>query len=183
MHCRAVTLLTAGSLIVGACGTTDRPSLTATAIPTAPVASATAPPPAASPIAGGCGNTQVFAGPGPDAALGLSPNPWAATSPSASGITAYFWRQAPYIAAGPVNPDGGSNKILWMDDRDPQALDLVIAARPLGASSPVVRFRIPPGSGYPSTIDLPTPGCWHLDLAIGLRMAMMDLIVGPPPSS
>jgi hypothetical protein len=53
-----------------------------------------------------------------------------------------------------------------------------ISAHPLGSSSPIVRFTLPgDGRSYPSTINLPSPGCWHLDVAVGNLNTMMDLVV------
>jgi hypothetical protein len=43
----------------------------------------------------------------------------------------------------------------------------------------VVRFNFPGAGSYPSIVDLPTPGCWQLDLAIGASRATLDLLVGP----
>lgn len=72
-----------------------------------------------SPIAGGCGATLAFAGPGPAAAIGLAENPWASATPPEAGITAYFWRHPPDLlvarTAGTSN-SGATNKVLWIND-------------------------------------------------------------------
>ncbi|BCB74003.1 hypothetical protein GCM10022251_11900 [Phytohabitans flavus] len=67
-----------------------------------------------------------------------------------------------YPLHAPTLPDR-SNKILWVS-RVPQqpASPLVIEARPDGKGDPVTR-EISGGAG-PSTVDLPTAGCWHLQL-------------------
>jgi hypothetical protein len=182
---RAIALLAVGCLSIAGCANTELPTASGATTTVAPPASPSIPreTAAAQPIAGGCGSTQVFAGPAPGATdQSLHGNPWASASPPDSGITAYFWRQAPYLAAGHINPDGGANKILWIAHNDSSG-DLAISAHPLSAPSPVVRFDVPGGGSYPSLVDLPSPGCWHLDLTIGPARATMDLIVGPPPSS
>lgn len=130
------------------------------------------------PVAGGCGGTQVFAGPGPDANLGLSDNPWAAATPTSAGIVAYFWYPPPDVLFA-TDPSGDSPKVLWVSHA--QAGQLSVSAHPLGASAPVVRFTFgaatsPPGN-YPSLVALPSAGCWHFDLSIGATRAAMDLLV------
>ncbi|MGH2406448.1 MAG: hypothetical protein ACRDF7_00020 [Candidatus Limnocylindrales bacterium] len=137
-----------------------------------------------SPVAGGCGSTQVFAGPGPDAALGLAANSWAPATPADAGIVAYFWSPPPDLVFAHGPNDG--TKVLWISHGQ-QAERLTIVAHPLDASSPVVRFDFPaalsPSGNYPSGIDLPSPGCWRLELTLGTARATMDLIVAPAPSS
>ena len=182
MRSRAIALIATGFLLVAGCPTTERPMPSGGTIErTSEAPQSVAATVVAHTIAGGCGSTQAFEGPGPDSSdQNLPGNPWASASPPEPRITAYFWRRAPFVAAGSVNPDGGSNKILWIADGGP-AEDLVIAAHPLGAVSPTVRFRFPGVRSYPSLVDLPTPGCWQLDLAIGSSRAAIDLLVGPSP--
>ena len=133
-----------------------------------------------SPVAGGCGSTQVFAGPGPDADLGLADNPWAPATPPDAGIVAYFWYPSPDLlfAHGPSD----RTKVLWVSHGQ-QATDLTIAAHPFNASSPVIRFDFPPASSpvgnYPSAIDLPGPGCWRLEITLGMAHATIDVMVAP----
>jgi len=70
--------------------------------------------------------------------------------------------------------------VLWISHGE-QAAQLTIAAHPLNASSPIVRFAFPPSAsgGYPSLIDLPNPGCWRLEVTLGTAYATMDLVVAP----
>ena len=134
-----------------------------------------------SPVAGGCGDTQVFAGPGPDAALGLSDNPWAPASPTEVGIVAYFWSPPPAILAASGSSDHAP-KVLWVSHQA-QADRLMVSAHPAASAAPVLRFVFPaassPAGRYPSSIEIPEPGCWHFDLAIGGTHASMDLSVTP----
>jgi hypothetical protein len=61
------------------------------------------------------------------------------------------------------------NKILWVDRSGARAMD--VTARVEG-SDEVTHLQIDIG---PSIVDLPAPGCWHLDLRIGDRHDSMDL--------
>jgi hypothetical protein len=75
---------------------------------------------------------------------------------------------------------GRSNKILWVsrppvDPGDP----LVIEAR-LNAAGPTVRREVSGGPG-PSIIDLPSPGCWRLDLTWSDHRDVVWLTYRPPP--
>jgi hypothetical protein len=59
-------------------------------------------------------------------------------------------------------PEGRSNKVLWVADRD-EGGPMTIDARRESDSQPVHR-ELADGPG-PSTVDLPRKGCWRLDLA------------------
>ena len=189
MQGRSITIAAIACLIVGGCQSNVSPpsasapsqsaAVTASAsnlLPTTSPSSQAARSP--SPVLGGCGNTQVFAGPGPDAALGLGDNPWAAASPADAGIVAYFWYPPPDLifAHGPA--DG--TKVLWISHGE-GAAHLTVAAHPLDASSPLIRFDFPPAlspsGNYPSGIDLPSAGCWSLDLTLGSTHATLDVAV------
>lgn len=158
--------------------------------PSATPAATAAPTPTALPtgtpvaVAGGCGDTQVFAGPGPDASLGLGGNPWAAATPASSGIVAYFWYSPPAILHA-KSPDGSGEKVLWVV-HGPADGPLAVLAHPLDADTPVIRFSFPPAQSpagnYPSGIAVPTPGCWQLELTVGATHATLDVQVAPKAS-
>ena len=77
----------------------------------------------------------------------------------------------------PPLPDGG-NKILWVPRVTLAGpLPLVIEAR-LDGTGPVVRREVPGGPG-PSGVDLPQPGCWHLDLRWGGSTDSLSLRYAP----
>ena len=79
-------------------------------------------------------------------------------------------------------PLGHTNKILWImrEPRNGQPLDLV--ARPLHRKSPSVRVALPadssPGEIYPSIVNVPSPGCWHLTLIWNRNRDAIDLRYG-----
>jgi hypothetical protein len=116
--------------------------------------------------------------------LGLADNPWAPATPADAGIVAYFWHPPPDLLFAHEADTG--TKVLWISHRE-QAERLIIEAHPLDASSPVVRFDFPaassPSGNYPSGIDLPSPGCWRLELTLGTARATMDVMVAPARSS
>lgn len=171
-------------VLLGSCSNTLTPrqsgpagsaNQSAASIATTVGASPSMPTASPSPVAGGCGETQVFAGPGPDGALGLSDNPWSSATPADAGIVAYFWHSPPHLLFAPGSTQ--QNKVLWINHGDSGG-HVMIAAHPLDASSRVVHFDFPSAAGgTPSLIDLPKPGCWRLELAIGTTRATMDVLV------
>lgn len=183
---RRFPIAAAVGLLIAACSTTRLPTPTDEATTASPTASRQGPgrvSASPSPVEGGCGSTQVFAGPGPDAAVGLAPNPWAQATPFDAGIVAYFWHSPPDLVFA-ASPTDHGDKILWIS-HEAQSGDLVITAHPVGATSPAVHVEFPPAlspSNYPSGIALPSAGCWHFDLAIGPARATMDLLVAPARS-
>lgn len=144
---RVVALFLAAPLLV-ACGS-SHPSSRPTSQTIAP--------------AGGCGASTLRNGtlPAWTASAGVpASGPYAITEHrNAVGI------MGPLRAGHPRNP---ANKILWIVRLPRDGSDLVIRARPLSASKPVVTIRFPPDSSpgeiYPSSVDVPKAGCWRLTL-------------------
>jgi hypothetical protein len=191
---RGIPSVLASALLVvllGACATHTAPTATVPpALPSpSPASAVVSPTPAASPqpLTGGCASSTVFAGPAPVAASGsgLEGNPWLAATPASAGIYAILWsHRSPYLTAGSVTARDQSNGILWLSDR-PATAALEIVAHPAGAQSPTVRLTLggpipDPQPGYPATIDLPSAGCWVLEVSIGARQGTIGLLVGAP---
>lgn len=134
------------------------------------------------PVSGGCAGTQVYDGPGPDASIGLESNPWALATPASSGIVAYFWHPSPGLIV--ANEPNGGTKILWVD-HDVQASTLVIDGHPAASATPAIHVLAPaassPADNYPSSVDVPVPGCWHFDLTLGTAHATIAIEVTPAP--
>ena len=108
----AVLFVAAMTVATAACASVaPSASLTPVSIAIPPSSSAAAPSPV--PTAGGCGETVVYAPPGPDSAgRGLDAQPWAPASPRSAGVLAYLWGQPPvFLHVDP--PVGTSNKVLW----------------------------------------------------------------------
>jgi hypothetical protein len=64
------------------------------------------------------------------------------------------------VAGSSPRVDGTNNKILWVTKGAPP--NFVVEAHPLGVNQPVVTI-----AGGPSTVDLPTAGCWTFRLSWG----------------
>ena len=159
------------------------------AVPQVPTAKPPVPNSTIAPTAyGGCGATRVASGGSPPPAWALDgfgewPGiRWVASAPS-SAVAILF---AVQLVATGARPDGSSNKILWVTQT--ATTQLRIVARPLDASSPTVTLKYPSTAGNqtPSIVDLPSPGCWSLQLQWGTvhpSEASLDLWVLPAGST
>jgi hypothetical protein len=120
-----------------------------------------------------CGSTQLLMGPAP-AWIGRATDANTPTSypfaVSDQGNAAAFLFGYPLTT--PSRPDM-SNKILWVVRTPSGGQPLIITARHLGGRRPVVRVQLSadsmPAEIYPSSIDLPVPGCWHFHAAVAAR--------------
>jgi hypothetical protein len=78
------------------------------------------------------------------------------------------------------HPTTPSNKILWVVKLLRNGSALEITGHPLAAATPIVAQVQPadsgPGEIYPSTVDVPQPGCWHFDLAWTGHKASVELL-------
>jgi hypothetical protein len=81
-------------------------------------------------------------------------------------------------AGHPTNP---ANKVLWVVRFPRDGHPLEITARLSTDPSQVVRISRPadssPGEIYPSYVDLPTAGCWRLELAWDTHRASVEVQV------
>jgi hypothetical protein len=100
----------------------------------------------------------------------------------------------PSVALRAGHPTDPANKLAWIVSLPRADTPLVIDAHPIDRSTPVVHIEVPdvhvevPGVDhskagwvYTSIIDLPTPGCWHVDLYWGSpkHAASLNLQVAP----
>ena len=174
-HLRLALLVAA--LTVPACTQAPEPSLAAPSL--LATASSTPQPSAAVVIPGGCGVTELLRGGVPawldEAGAHNNPDrlPYAVAAPP---IAAGFLFGYPLRAGHPDNP---ANKILWVVARPRDGSALTISAHPIGRAAPLVTTIQPanssPGEIYPSIVDVPEPGCWHLDLAWAGQQASVEL--------
>jgi hypothetical protein len=113
---------------------------------------------------------------------------WSDSSPDfrvpyalASGDAAAAFFFAPRLRAG--HPENPSNKVLWVVRFPRNGHPLQITARLGRDPAEVVRSSwsadSSPGEIYPSGVDLPKPGCWHVALAWGSHRARLDVQVHP----
>lgn len=132
-------------------------------------------------VAPGCGATPIRRGAPPD----WTAPAWSASSGAPTGlpyVVAEHGRAIAFIfgyplrAGDPANPD---NKILWVVRSPRDGSDLVIHARPLHATTPVVTVRQAANSGpgeiYPSDVNVPAPGCWRMTLRWNGHADSIDL--------
>lgn len=84
------------------------------------------------------------------------------------------------------HPSNHSNKILWIMRQPRDGQPLLLAAHPLSRSSPIVETVGPadscPGEIYPSFVDVPSAGCWHVTLAWNHHHATFDLRYSEAPA-
>jgi hypothetical protein len=172
-----LSAIAAAAAFAAACGSSE-PS----AAPSAPPATAV---PTAAATAAGCGSTRLHRGHTP----GWTAPAWAASSGAPTGLpyaVGVHDRAAAFVFGYPLragHPSDPSNKILWIVRIPRDGSYLVIHARPLHAAGPVVTVRRPPDSGpgeiYPSTVDVPTAGCWRMTLRWNGHTDSVDLPYRP----
>jgi hypothetical protein len=109
---------------------------------------------------------------------GLGVNAWAAADVASVRVYAFLWRQhSPYLTPSGATASDATQKILWQVEGTP-ASAVEVVAHPAANAEP----RVDVGtfaSAYPSTIDLPTAGCWVFDVAVAGQTATIGLLVGP----
>jgi hypothetical protein len=129
------------------------------------------------PVISGCGQTTLYRGALPSW-LAHSNAPTVVPYAIGAGRSAAAFVFADPLRAGePRNP---YNKILWILRRPGSRL--VIHATPLHASTPVVTVTPDDSAGpqsYPSYVNVPRAGCWHLMLRWDGRSDSVDLAYRP----
>jgi hypothetical protein len=151
------------SLLTGAC--------TSSSAASAPVQSA-----AVQSFAGGCAGTVLTDAVPPSWAQGgwshAKGTPWPVhwASGTRGETVAYLFATQLVAGAGP-RVDGSQNKVLWEAKDHPSGDNLVVEGHPLGQSQPVVTV-----AGGPSTVDVPTAGCWTFRLSWGANSQQSSTI-------
>lgn len=81
------------------------------------------------------------------------------------------------------HPSDPANKVLWIVRLPRGGSALSILATPARARGPLVRVEAPdnagPGEIYPSYVNVPAPGCWHLSLHWAGHSDAIDLVYQP----
>ena len=140
------------------------------------------------PVPATCQTTPVYQG-GTDHS-GFTEIPWVQAEPSSSGIRGYLFfadsgasSTYRFLHTGGGYPDGVTSKVLW-ETTNPQASDTMeILGKKLSGGNEVFRQSFPeaasPAGDYPSTVNVPTAGCWRLDLKSGtVRASVVFWVVG-----
>lgn len=73
----------------------------------------------------------------------------------------------------PATPDAG-NKILWVARQTPAPAELLKIRATLEGSTRQTTVDLDTAPG-PSIVEMPAPGCWHLDLSWGSHRDSVDL--------
>ena len=123
-----------------------------------------------------CNATRVHYRPYKGVQKGLRVNPWISASPHAGLVGHLFYYPAQKtwerkrlskvrIYAGGQSPDGSfSMKILWeIRNRRVSEAGMTVKGRRLDGKGSFSDILAGKGQ-FPSIIDIPTPGCWHLTL-------------------
>jgi len=139
-------------------------------------------PPSSSPVTGpaGCGSIYPAGSARPawvqSAGSGLDGLTWVLSSEQ-NMVGMLFG--APLRAGS--RDDGRSNKILWIsrEPRNGSALKITGTTDKGDSMSALQAADASPGEIYPSIVNVPAPGCWHLNLAWGRNTATVDLYYGP----
>ena len=108
---------------------------------------------------------------------GLPPDVPFAVSREANVIAVLFG----YPLRAGNRTDGRNNKVLWQMREPRDGKPLRLTARPLSGGQPVTLVReADSGSGeiYPSIVDVPVAGCWHMSLEWNGHTATIDLPYG-----
>jgi hypothetical protein len=126
---------------------------------------ASALPPGAKKVDGGCGTTQLYSGASEGWTQQAAGPTGLVQATGHDGNAVAFLFGHPLRAGEPVNP---ANKILWVMKEPRGTSDLVITAHPLGTSAPTIHQREAPdsfpGEIYPSIVNVPEAGCWAFTL-------------------
>jgi hypothetical protein len=132
-------------------------------------------------LPGGCADTWVRAGPGPDAAAirGIEDLPWAAASPASTAIRAYFWN-TPILRAD----SGGDKVLLVIPDAHGESATITgsPADKPGEMINLTVRPALSPPDNYVASLNLGIAGCWDVRVAVGAVQAVFHLVVAPAPT-
>lgn len=139
-------------------------------------------------VTASCPITPVFTG-----SLGrpnLDVLPWMKAEPASSGIVAYLFFAGPVssdtqtyrpLHTGGGYPDGSSTKILWSINNPNASVALEITGKKLSAGHETFQQTFPmassPWGDYPSIVNVPTPGCWQVQLKSGTDAATVTFWV------
>ncbi len=187
---RFISLLGIAVFVLSAC-TNQAPSPHQTTVST-PAATVLAPHMALLKLAGtvpaSCPITPVFTG-----SLGrpnLDVLPWMKAEPASSRIVAYLFYAGPVssdtqtyrpLHTGGGYPDGSTTKILWSINNPNASAALEITGKKLSAGHETFQQTFPmassPRGDYPSIVNVPTPGCWQLQIKSGTVAATVTFWV------
>jgi hypothetical protein len=137
-------------------------------------------------VAAECRTTPIYLGHNTNIA-GLEGVPWMKAEPSSSGIIGYLFFAGPEASknqtyqplhTGGRYPDGRSTKILWVIDNPHASNSIEITGKQLSAGHETFQQSFPvassPAGNYPSIVNVPTSGCWQLQLKSGHTTLILE---------
>jgi len=110
--------------------------------------------------------------------------------PASSRIVAYLFYAGPVssdtqtyrpLHTGGGYPDGSTTKILWSINNPNASVALEITGKKLSAGHETFQQTFPmassPRGDYPSIVNVPTPGCWQVQIKSGTVAATVTFWV------
>ena len=93
---------------------------------------------------------------------------WVQASRGLAGVL-FTWNGSPALElpAGGAWADGSTAKVLWWPRRRGGRAALTIRGRSLDGGGTFVQKFSAASSGYPSIVDIPSAGCWRIDVTTG----------------
>ena len=141
-------------------------------------APASAGPASPAPVPAGCGQTPVRSGGLPGWTAPAGPPSGVPYVESVEGNLVGVLFGAPLQA--PAGQTGRANKILWIVREPRGGQPLSLAAQRLDGRAPELAFTAEAGSSpgeiYPSIVDVPVAGCWHVTARWNGNTATVDLL-------
>jgi hypothetical protein len=146
-------------------------------------------------VANSCAASIVQYQPYSNAGAGTDSLPWVQATPTSAGLVGqlfYYsgttWQQGSLplarIYTGGRAPNGGATKILWLAQGSGAELVLVVRGKRLDRrGSFTQRFSMAGGNQFPSIVNVPTAGCWQLQLSSGTKSARVTFLAVKPVSA
>ncbi len=108
---------------------------------------------------------------------GVSGVPWIEMEPNTAKIKGYLFfagshpQRYQLLHTGGAYPNGGSTKILWVIEAPQQPNAIEVTGKKLLPTSETFQQNFPsassPAGVYPSIVNVPTAGCWQLQVKSG----------------
>ena len=107
----------------------------------------------------------------PGSAASPAPIPglaWVRVSPTLAGVL-FTWKGSPTLElpTGGAWGDGSTAKVLWWPRGRGGGRALTVRGRSLDGGGSFVEKFSAASSGYPSIVDIPSAGCWRIDVTTG----------------
>jgi hypothetical protein len=112
--------------------------------------------------------------------------PWIVAKPKSAHIVGFLFFIPPgatgqdaLMHVNGEGPNGNTDKVLWYIAHGQVARTLIITGKNLSSSGTMRQTFSGTSNGYPSILDMPTPGCWKLMIQSGKVKGNVTLQVPP----